>query len=414
MRVEHAALDWRTKGLWLPDDVVEDLSFIDRRASLFDGDFAWPVLVARASALTDNIRTMSEYCARHEVLLAPHGKTTMSPTLFAAQLAAGAWGITVATPNQLLAARSFGVSRVILANEVLDRRVVRWILREIEDDREFTCIWYIDSVEGLEVIESVLVALGRTPARPLTVVVELGYEGGRTGVRDAEAAADLARRAALVEGVEVVGIAGYEGGLTDLDHVRAYFSAVGALADRLRADRVIRRVPVVTVGGSVFFDLAVDELTPAEGAPERTVILRSGAYVSHDHGTYARRTPFRRLPEEGELRPALEVWAQVLSTPEVGFALLGVGKRDVPQDEGFPVVTAVRRDGEDLTEIETVEVYRLDDHHAYLRTPEPLTLAPGDLVRLGISHPCTAFDRWSVVPVLDDEHRVVDLLSTYF
>src|SRR5258705_9304258 len=115
-----STVDWSTKGLWLPTD-AEVIG-----ANLFDGPFTWPVMVAQRSAIEANIATMARYCAEHDVDFAPHGKTSMAPTLFAAQLAAGAWGITVATANQALAARRFGVPRVVLANEVLDPRVLRW------------------------------------------------------------------------------------------------------------------------------------------------------------------------------------------------------------------------------------------------------------------------------------------------
>jgi D-serine deaminase-like pyridoxal phosphate-dependent protein len=39
--------------------------------------------------------------------------------------------------------------------------------------------------------------------------------------------------------------------------------------------------------------------------------------------------------------------------------------------------------------------------------------AVGDIVACGISHPCTAFDKWQLIPVVEDEH-VVDLIRTFF
>jgi D-serine deaminase-like pyridoxal phosphate-dependent protein len=36
------------------------------------------------------------------------------------------------------------------------------------------------------------------------------------------------------------------------------------------------------------------------------------------------------------------------------------------------------------------------------------------VVTFGLSHPCTAFDKWSLLPVLDDEDRVIDAVRTYF
>ncbi len=33
---------------------------------------------------------------------------------------------------------------------------------------------------------------------------------------------------------------------------------------------------------------------------------------------------------------------------------------------------------------------------------------------LGISHPCTTFDKWRVIPVVNDEERVTDLVHCFF
>jgi D-serine deaminase-like pyridoxal phosphate-dependent protein len=43
-----------------------------------------------------------------------------------------------------------------------------------------------------------------------------------------------------------------------------------------------------------------------------------------------------------------------------------------------------------------------------------LPLGVGDLVACGISHPCSAFDRWRAIPVLDERDRVVDAVATFF
>jgi len=38
----------------------------------------------------------------------------------------------------------------------------------------------------------------------------------------------------------------------------------------------------------------------------------------------------------------------------------------------------------------------------------------GDLVGLGISHPGTTFDKGRVIPVVNDEDRVTDLVHAFF
>ena len=159
------------------------------------------------------------------------------------------------------------------------------------------------------------------------------------------------------------------------------------------------------------------ELT-AGGTAGMTVILRSGAYVTYDHGYYGTVSPARRGAADAPgLRPALELWAQVLSRPEPGLALLGAGRRDVGFDQGLPVPLRVVRRGLPV-EVSSVEVSgavtELNDQHAYLRLDEGTALAPGDLVCLGISHPCTTLDKWRVIPVVSDDGRVTDTVHAFF
>jgi D-serine deaminase-like pyridoxal phosphate-dependent protein len=127
------------------------------------------------------------------------------------------------------------------------------------------------------------------------------------------------------------------------------------------------------------------------------VVLRAGCYVTHDDGIYAESSPLAGL------RAALELRARVLSCPEPGLAIAGFGKRDAPYDLGLPIV---RRPG-------GVTVEALNDQHAYLRDPGG-ALAVGDTVVCGISHPCTAFDKWPLIGVVDDDDVVVGSIRTYF
>jgi D-serine deaminase-like pyridoxal phosphate-dependent protein len=397
--MREGRLDWATKGLWLPDEAFEPADLAASEPGLFDGPVCWPVMVARRSAIEANIEQMARYCRTHDVDFAPHGKTTMAPALWQAQLAAGAWGITVATANQALAAVRAGVPRVLLANEVLDPRPLRWLARQ---GRDLLC--YVDSLAGVDVLHEALRGGGK-----LRVLVEIGYPGGRAGCRDLATAVDVARAAAGVPGVEVAGVAGFEGLLPTASEVEEFLTTIARAAARVAP---FCPYPVLlSAGGSAYFDVVVDVLGPVARTHGGRLVLRSGATVTHDDGTYRASTPFNRLDGQGSLRAALEVWAQVLSTPEPDLAILGAGKRDLPYDKGLPVPLAVRgRDGA-LRPLEGSTVERLDDQHAYLRDA-PVT--PGELVCLGISHPCTAFDKWRVVPVVDDEYRIVDVLETYF
>lgn len=392
----ESTVDWSTKGVWLPEpaDVLGQ--------DLFDGPFTWPVMVARRSAIEANIATMADYCARHGVEFAPHGKTTMAPTLFTAQLAAGAWAITVATANQALVARRAGVPRVLLANQLLDAKVLRWAVTETGRGWDFLC--YVDSVAGAEIMQQ---SLAGQPGR-LRVLLELGVPGGRTGCRDLAEALAVADAVASAPNLEFAGASGFEGILTDPDDVTAFLTTMVAVLTAVGADRPGL---LLSAGGSHFFDTVVDVFGPPARQHGWTVVLRSGAVVSHDQGTYATGSPFARKPAEGTLVAALEVWAQVLSTPEPGLAVLSAGKRDLAFDIGLPVPVEVRDAQHVVRLLPGARIERLYDQHALLRDAD---VRPGELVRLGISHPCTAFDKWRIIPVIDDSYRVVDLLGTYF
>jgi D-serine deaminase-like pyridoxal phosphate-dependent protein len=397
-------VDWRAKGFWVPEAVTAD-EFVAAKHHLFDGAFTWPVMVANGPAIARNIATMAAFCARHGLEFAPHGKTTMAPSLFAAQLEAGATAITVATANQILACRAFGVPRVLLANELLDPVALRWIAAE----EGFEVLLYVDSLAGVQA------AAEAVTTTPLRVLVELGFPGGRTGCRGVAELTDLARAVAAEPRLVLAGVAAYEGGLPDTAAASRYLDEVRTAVLDLAAAGVLPEEVVVTAGGSKFFDVVADRLA-GQWVPGHRLraVLRSGAYVSHDDGVYRETTPFGRIPGEGALDAALEVWAQVTSTPEDGLAIVGMGKREAPYDAGLPMPRHVRgRDGA-MRSAGGLRVAATNDHHAYLEVGPGARLEPGELVAFGISHPCTAFDKWSLIPVVADDYTVTDLIRTHF
>lgn len=383
-----------------------------------DAGFTRPLLTLRDSALRHNIESMAAYCAESGVELAPHGKTTMAPQVAARQLDSGAWGITVATIAQAQVYRHFGVSRLLLANELTDPAGIAWVARELAADPDFEFYCYVDSVAGVRLLEA---ELGKHEgSRELPVLVELGHANGRTGARGVEAALAVAMAAEGSGALRVEGASGYEGGLghdpgkSTLDAMIRYFAELRDLVSRMSTEGIGTRF--VSAGGSAFFDVVVRELTAGWSIPEPpTVLLRSGAYVTHDSGFYAELSPAERHTAGTlTLRPALELWSGVLSRPEPDLALLDIGRRDVSFDQGMPVPLRTRhRDGA-AGSADGLAVTELNDQHCYLRLPPSSALAPGDAVCLGISHPCTTFDKWRVIPVVDDDDTIVDAVHTFF
>jgi D-serine deaminase-like pyridoxal phosphate-dependent protein len=402
-------IDWRSKGFWQPDEALDPRRIAAERPGIFDGGFTWPLLVVRRVAIEANIATMAAYCRRHGFDFAPHAKTTMAPGLLEAQMAAGAWALTVATPNQALVLRRLGVGRVLIANEVLDPVVLRWLAAEGAAGWE--AYIQVDSLAGVAAAASAVESSGSAADGVIRVLVELGHAGGRTGVRNLEELVTVARAAAEAPGVELAGVAGYEGQLADQAGVDVFLEQLVAGVARLRSAALLPDRPVVAAGGSAWFDRVAEKLAALRG--EARLVLRSGATVTHDDGFYRERTPFVRVPEEGPLAAALEIWAQVISAPQPGLVIAGMGKRDAPFDEGLPVPKEIRRADGTTGPATGLRVTKLNDHHTYLAGDED-DLVPGDLIGFGLSHPCTAFDKWRDIPVVDEERRVVDVLHTYF
>ena len=150
------------------------------------------------------------------------------------------------------------------------------------------------------------------------------------------------------------------------------------------------------------------------------MVVRSGCYLTQDHGAYAgllddihRRTG----SGEPDLEPALEVWAQVLSVPEPGLVILSAGRRDFGQDAGNPVaLTHVRRGSAERCPLREAgwQMTAVSDQHAHMTVPPGHGAEVGDLVALGPSHPCTTFDKWRVVHLVDDDYNIIEAIPTYF
>ncbi|MFI7097783.1 amino acid deaminase [Streptomyces sp. NPDC050161] len=389
------------------------------RRNLFDGGFTTPVLALSAESVEHNLALMETYSARHGLAFAPHGKTSMAPQLFARQLEHGAWGITAAVPHQARVYRAYGIQQIFLANELVDPAALRWLAAELDADPGFRFICYVDSLRGIALMDAALREAGAS--RPVDVVIELGAgETARTGVRTEAECLELADAIAGVDTLRLVGVAGYEGEVPDAtpERVTAWLRRLVALAvefDKTGRFADLDRI-VVSAGGSAWFDSVAEVFAeiPALSAPVLK-LLRSGAYVSHDDGHYRHLTPFNRVPEEGTLQPAFRLWAQVVSRPTPHQAFLNAGKRDAAYDLDLPQAQVVRS-GRDGTERPAtgITVTGLSDQHAWIATEGADDLEVGDWVGMGLSHPCTSFDKWQLIPLVEADGTVTDFIRTFF
>lgn len=404
-----------------------DISHIGmQKWHVLKGDFPLPLAVIKETAIQHNLLWMKDFCEKRLLDIAPHGKTTMSPELYARQLEAGAWGISFANVFQASLGIRHGVQRVIIANQVYqhaDLQALSVLLTTYPDVRVY---FLVDSQAQVDAIQKWQSASQSNIA--FTVLIELGIEGKRTGCREHSQAMDLARKIKATTGLLLCGIECYEGALATCNHehdqasVEALMKRVQALALACEQEDLFENDEILlTAGGSAIFDLVAQHLKPQLKRPTRG-ILRSGCYLTHDHVQYRKmlKCVGERLQLTETLRPALEVISSVQSCPEPGLALLTMGKRDVSYDMDLPVAIWRAKLGDEVVSgvPSHWEITALNDQHAYLKfNPAAPSLEHpqvGQLIGSGISHPCTTFDKWRWMPVVDDHYLAISAVSICF
>ena len=240
---------------------------------------------------------------------------------------------------------------------------------------------------------------------------------------------NVARAIAAAPGLQLAGIEGYEGLLVSDDRdadVLAVNAFAAQLVDLLRqadCERLFGGAHILlSAGGSAYFDLVARGFEGVQGSLPVTAILRSGCYLTSDHGSYQRlvaQLDHREAAGPG-LAPALEVWSMVQSRPEPALAILTMGKRDASYDVELPIALSSHRPGPGLPAAlpPGCSIVKMNDQHAYLQLPPDAPiwefLVVGDLIGCGISHPCTTFDKWPLLLAVDDEYNVRYGVNTFF
>lgn len=387
--------------------------------NLLREDLSLPAAVLYEDRLRHNLAWMQRFIEAYGVKLAPHGKTTMAPKLFARQLAGGAWGITLATAHQVAVAYQHGVRRVLMANQLVGKENMATIARLLEDEEfEFYCL--VDSAELIEKLGSFFAE----HRQRLRVLLELGVTGGRSGVRDtAQLDATQAALSRWKGSVALCGVEIYEGILEDEASIRAFLQRAVAITRRLMDESRFAQEPLLLSGaGSAWYDVVAEEFSAAGLGNRAEIVLRPGCYLTHDIGVY--RTSQARIEEKNPvaremrsgLQPALQVWAYVQSVPESERAIIGLGKRDAAFDAGFPEPALRYRPGDEIPQGAPGhwKVIKMMDQHAYLQIAAGDDLRVGDMIGFDISHPCLTFDKWRTVAVVNAAYDVVDVVETFF
>ena len=377
-----------------------------------------PAAVVHEGPLAHNVEWMQRFAEAHGARLAPHGKTTMTPALFHRQLQAGAWGITLATAPQCRAAFANGVTRILMANQLVGQANMAIIASLLEQGAAFYCV--VDSHENARQLGRFFAERGLT----LSVLIEIGVEGGRCGCRNQQQILSLAEVIASETALSLVGLEGYEGvvhGDNPESGIRTYAKYLVDVAVELEAaGRFAEENPIVTASGSAWYDVIAEAFQGAPLQGRFTPVLRPGCYIVHDHGLYreAQSAVLGRRPDlQQGLEPALEVFAQVQSLPEPGLAIVALGKRDIGHDQLPIALRRFREAGEPSQSMSVAgwEVTKIMDQHTFVRLPEGAQdVEVGDIVAFGASHPCLTFDKWRQILLVDDQLNVKERMATYF
>lgn len=389
------------------------------RWNLLREDLSLPAAVLYREKIEHNLRWMQRFINEYGMNLAPHGKTTMAPKLFDLQLKAGAWGITLATAQQVRAAYAHGVRRILMANQLVGKQNMRMIADLIADPEfEFYCL--VDSAPGVDRLGEYFQERGLR----LKILVELGVMGGRCGVRDDDQLGVVMQALAHWKGtIDLCGVELYEGVLKDEDSIRAFLQRACRTTKWMIQEGLVSRRPALISGaGSAWYDVVAEEFAEAGFGDTAEIVLRPGCYLTHDVGNYEmqqrrilRSNPIARQMRSG-LMPALHVWAYVQAVPEPDLAVIGMGRRDAAFDSGLPTPALHFRPGSAVPRKAPAdwETTKLMDQHGYMKISPGDDLRVGDMVGFNISHPCLTFDKWRVVAMVDENFDVVDLVNTYF
>jgi D-serine dehydratase len=415
-------IDWQYKAFPLADQAIPIRAAGRQGWNALRPPFCTPVMVLKDVALQHNIDLMADYCSARGISLAPHTKTPVAPQIADRQQAAGAWALTVASVHQARVLREVAAHRLFLANEVVDVASASWIAQEFGRDPNLELYCLVDSARGAALLDRYLAGAGFRGRLP--VLIELGIPGARCGCRGVAEAVALARQVARLECLRIAGAEAYEN-LFPPGTAEQTIGRVDDLLGRLR--ELVTRLDteglfagaheiIVSAGGSMWFDRVAATLTGpwTLSHPVRTLI-RAGSYVTHDHAQYEELSPLAgRSSGPPRLEQALELWAAILSRPEPELAILNFGKRDAAHDRGFPIPFAAHTEhGLCYLQSRKYEVLSLNDQHARLRLPADSPLAVGDLVGSYVSHPCTSFDNWRLLPLVSDQYDVIGAVRSY-
>ena len=281
-------------------------------------DIDTPAAIVSRPRMQRNIARMQQQADALGVRFRPHVKTSKCADVVAAQLAAGAAGITVSTLKEADQFFARGVTDILYAVGMAPHRLAHAL-----DLRRRGCALQVltDSVEGARAIA----AYGRAHGHAFEVLIEIDTDGHRSGIKPGEELLLEVGRVLHEGGMRLAGVLTHAGSSYELHTPQA----LAALAEQERAGCVqaaqrLRAAglpcPIVSVGSTP----TALEAASLEGVTE----LRAGVYVFFD-------LVMRNVGVCGTEDIALSVLTTVIGhQADKGWAIVDAGWMAMSRDRG--------------------------------------------------------------------------------
>ncbi len=280
-----------------------------------------PTLCIDLDLMESNIRRMAEFLCGHGKHWRPHAKCHKTPAIALKEIAAGAIGVTVAKVSEAEVMAAAGIRDILIANMIVGQP--KW------ERLAALCSW-ADPIVACDHFAQVepLAAICARNGVTCRVILEMNIGLDRVGTRPGRDTFDLALAVSKLNGIEFVGIMGYEGHLLRIENAdekrKQICDAMAVLAecaDKLRRDGL--RCDIVSAGGTGSYQISAE-------CPGITELQCGG-------GIFADPFYLQGCNVSG-LDSALTVLATVVSRPTLDRAVLDSGRKTLNPDVQLPIV----------------------------------------------------------------------------
>ncbi len=430
--IEETKINLKIKGIpFLKSKSVKKIKL--EKLNIIKENIQFPILSIDKLQLIKNIRIMKNFAVKNNLSLAPHCKTFMSPQLINNHLKK-TWGLTISNNQQLSTIINLNVKNIIYGNLIVNEANLIQYLDIVKKYRKLTNIYYcIDSLFGLNLL--IKVVTKKKYKFKIRILIELGTKNGRCGIRNFKSFKKIVISLNNIpKNILVSGLFFYEGAIKNSSLSKVSKKIMDLLQFTFRCHEELvyqnlykEKIKLISGGGSEYFDLVTKYFNKFNTKNDTKLILRPGSFIAYGHGYYEKkinnlkkRNIIKSVSDKNKFffKPSLLLWSHVLSINDNGIAIVNFGKRDVSFDLGNPIPINVYRNNKIYRNNETkpnnLNVFKLNDQHAFLKYNNKIRLNIGDLISFGISHPCITLDKWKYVFLINSKFDVIDVYQTFF